>query len=119
MGLNMIPGFDVRLSMNFNHLMFTDDLIIITRASRATAKNCRLCLDIYKNLTKQQVNLNKSTIHVPRCCNKRITSTIKSILGMKLGHFPFKYLGVLIYPKRPIVHQCNYLIDRASTYLRS
>ena len=50
MGLNMVPGFDHRLNRNLNHLMFADDLIIITRASRRDARNCSLCLDIYKRL---------------------------------------------------------------------
>lgn len=49
LNLEMVPRFDGRLSKNFNHLMFTDELIIISKSSRATAKNCKLCLDIYKN----------------------------------------------------------------------
>ena len=100
MRLNMVPGFDHRLTSNLNHLMFADDLIIITRASRRAARNCRLCLDIYKKLTVQQSNLDKSSLHLSSWCNKKVGNAIRDILGIKVGFFPFKYLGVWISPKR-------------------
>lgn len=43
---NWIPGFDDRLSRNFNDLIFANNLIIVTRASRAVAKACKLCMNI-------------------------------------------------------------------------
>lgn len=66
---NWIPGFDGRLNVNFNHLMFTDDLIIVTRASRSAARACRVCLDTYRDLTGQMPNANKSNIYFPSCEN--------------------------------------------------
>lgn len=44
-----IPGFDERLNRNFNHLMFADDLVIVSKASRSVAKSCKLCLTIYND----------------------------------------------------------------------
>lgn len=44
--LNMVHGYDSRLSHNFNHLLFADDLVIITRTFRKVAKYCRFCLEI-------------------------------------------------------------------------
>lgn len=97
----MTPRFDERLNTNFNHLVFVDDLIIITRAPRIAARNCKLCPDIYSKLIGQQENPDKSTTIWG---NSRVSSAIKTILGMKLGSFLFKYLGGLISPKRLLVH---------------
>lgn len=98
-----IPGFDFRLFRNFNHLMFTDDLILVPRASRLVAKSCRLCLAMYKDLTGQTTNLSKSTIHLPSLIDKKVCKAIIGILGMKVGSYSFKYLGCLIGPKRVFV----------------
>lgn len=108
----MVLGFGCRLEVNFNRLMFVDDLIIITNASRSAARNCEFYLDIYCYLTGQKANLVKSTIHVSSRCNSKIISSFKSLQGIKMSSFPFKYLGVLISPKRLTVHQCQYLVDR-------
>lgn len=95
------------------------NMIFPDRASRALAKNWKLFLDIYRNLTGQRTNLTKSTIHLPNWCNRRITSAIKSILAMNLGSFPFKYLGALISPRRLLVHQCHYLVNRVVSCINS
>lgn len=45
--IGMLPGFDNRLSQNFNHLMHADDLILVSKASRIVARNIKFCLSIY------------------------------------------------------------------------
>ncbi|XP_039118053.1 uncharacterized protein LOC120253920 [Dioscorea cayenensis subsp. rotundata] len=62
--LDMIHGFNQNLSKNFNHLLFADDLILITKATRRNARNCLLCLNVYQNLTGQKQNLSKSALYV-------------------------------------------------------
>lgn len=91
--LNLIPGFSSNLRYNFNHLMYVDDLILITSASRKTARNVNLCLDIYHHLTGQKPNLNKAEIFFSIWLNKRVSDRISSILNFKQGNYPFKYLG--------------------------
>lgn len=51
--MNWISGFDGRLSDNFNHLMFLDDLVTVSRASRGVARACKTCLFIYNGLIGQ------------------------------------------------------------------
>lgn len=43
LNIRMIPIFYYRLIFGFNHHMFTNDFIIITKDSRAVAKNCKHC----------------------------------------------------------------------------
>ena len=64
---NMVLGFDIRLLNNFNHLMYADDLILITEASRLAAKNIKFCVSIYSQLTSQNPNTSKSVIYFPKC----------------------------------------------------
>lgn len=54
-----IPWFDNRLNLNFNHLMFVDDLIIVMEVFRAVARVCKLCLPMYKDLIGQMANVKK------------------------------------------------------------
>ncbi|XP_039134322.1 uncharacterized protein LOC120271710 [Dioscorea cayenensis subsp. rotundata] len=63
--INFIPGFDARLTRNINHLMFTDDLIIISKASRQSARNILFCLNLYATISGQNPNLNKSAFFLP------------------------------------------------------
>ena len=88
------------LNPNFYHLIFVDDLVIVSRASRATARASKLYLAIYNDLTSQFPNLINSTIHLPGWFNSRIDKAIADILGMKIDQYRFKYLGCLISPKR-------------------
>lgn len=43
--MNFIPNFNNKLS-NLNHLLFADDLIIVTKVSMTIAMACLLCLSI-------------------------------------------------------------------------
>lgn len=92
--------------------MFADDLIIVSRASRSVARACKLCLNIYTDLTSQTPNVNKSAIHFPTWANKKLCRTISDFLGMKMGCFPFKYLGAFIGPKRVNVNCFQNLVSR-------
>ncbi|XP_039138822.1 uncharacterized protein LOC120276159 [Dioscorea cayenensis subsp. rotundata] len=98
--LGMIPGFCNLLKYNFNHLMYADDLILITHASRRIARNINLCLSIYSNISGQCPNVNKSAVFFPSWFNSRVTKSISSILNFNIASFPLTYLGVFVSPKR-------------------
>lgn len=88
LNLNLIPGFNNSLPKIFNHLMFVDDLIIITPAFRKIAINCLVWLDLYRNITGRKENLKKYEIFLPSWCNWKITLTISRILGFTQGSSP-------------------------------
>ena len=91
MSPNMIPELGSCLSYNFNHRMYVDDLIIITRASRKFAHTCRFCLDLNSKLMGKQLI----------CTNQLYTFLVDLItgylgaLGVSMG-FPCTYLGVSV-----------------------
>lgn len=109
--LNFLSGFDSNLPRNINHLMFADDLILISRASRQSARNLLFCLNLYASISGQVPNLLKSAIFLPSWFNKRVSKSISSILGIKLGNFSFTYLGAPISPNRLPARHFRPLID--------
>lgn len=92
----MIPGFNPNLRHNFNHLMYADDLILISHDSRKVARNIKLCFSIFENLTSQCANNSKSEIFFPSHFNCRLKKSICDILDFKVGSFPFIYIKILI-----------------------
>ena len=60
--MGMIPGFDFRLNLNFNHFMYADDLILATKTTRQAARNTNFCLSIYAQLSGQKPNVSKSVV---------------------------------------------------------
>ena len=89
LNIGMIPGFDNRLQHNFNHLMYADDLLLITKASRTVARNIRFTFSLYSNLTGQKPNLNKSYVFFPKWLNQKLARGISNALGFKIGSFLF------------------------------
>lgn len=97
--LQLVLGFYNSLPRNFNHLMFTDDLILIIKTSRKATRNSLFCFNLYHNLTGQKSNPKKSQFYLPSWANKSIAKSISRILGFSQGNFPLIYLGVPISPK--------------------
>lgn len=85
--LNMILGFELRLSLNFNHLIYADDLLLVTKCNRKVAWNYNLCISIYSRLTNQQPNFTKLVVYFLSWLNKKKKKKISSILNFKIGNF--------------------------------
>lgn len=62
---NLIPGFSGNLNHNFNHLMYADDLILVTTATRQATRNINYYLAKYTYLTSQRPNISKFQIFFP------------------------------------------------------
>lgn len=112
--IDLIPDWCSTLTRNFNHLMYADDLIIITHATRRVARNVKLCLSIYSSLNGQTPNLSKSNIYLPHWFNKRVASSLKSILNINIGVYPFVYLGILISFKKLAAVCFQSMVDKVN-----
>lgn len=53
--MHMVPGFNSRMNLNFNHFMYPNDLILVTRARRKATTNC---------WWGDQVSLNVTQVHM-------------------------------------------------------
>lgn len=63
--MNLVPGFDLRMSRNFNNMMYGDDLIIVTKSSRSVARNYLFCFNFYMSLIVKKPNPTKLTVFFP------------------------------------------------------
>lgn len=113
----MIPGFNPLLRNNFNHLIYADNLILITQATRKFARNINLCFSIYERLTGQLSNKSKSSIYFPSSFNCRLKNNICSILGFNSATFPLTYLGMTISPKRLAISNFTSLLAKVENTL--
>lgn len=107
--LNLVPGFSPDVKCNLKHLMYADDLILITTATRKYARNIKLWLNLYTSLTAQTLNLSKSNLYLPHWFNRRVVKSIETILNIKMGTYPFTYLGILITYSSIMVMHVYYL----------
>lgn len=99
--------------------MYADDLILVTKANRQTTRNCNLFSSIYARLTCQHLNVLKFAVYYPSWFNKRMVSSINSILGLKCGTFPFTYLGAMVAPKRLKINQFQSLVSQVANFVAS
>lgn len=110
--LNLIPGFCHNLRHDFNHLIYAEDLIFITSATKKFDRNVKLCQNIYADLARQKPNQSKSEIYFPSWFNKIISYRIFSIMNFSSIETPFRYLGSLTSQKKKLANmQFIYMID--------
>ena len=95
--LGMFPDFDTKLTNNFNHLMYAENLILISKASKPVAKNIKLCVSIYFKFISKNPNNSKSVIYFPKWLNKRLTRSISNTLDFNIGTFLSIYLSITIF----------------------
>lgn len=100
LSLDIIPGFNHRLTHNFNHIMYADDFILVTKASRSMAHNINTCLSINFNLIRQKSNNSKSIVYFPDGFDRRFSRSISTILDFKISNFSLTYLGISISPRK-------------------
>ncbi|WOL07447.1 hypothetical protein Cni_G16188 [Canna indica] len=78
--------------------MFANDIILIIKANRKSITSVKYIFAKYELFTGQRVNFSKSKIFFPKHLSSSARLNICSSLGMT---FPFKYLGVMLSPRRP------------------
>lgn len=94
-----------------------NDLILITQATRKSARNINLCFNIYERLTGQRANKTKSDIYFPTRFNCMLKNSNCQILGFNTGFFPLTYLGISISPKRLALPTFARMLDKTEKIL--
>lgn len=103
---------DSRLINNFNNLMYEDDLILITKASRSVVRNIKFFLSVHSKLTGQNPNSSKSTVYFPSWFNKRLVSWMSNVLSFNVWSFPFTYLGITISPRKLSIQNFGSIVSK-------
>lgn len=90
-GLKVVKG-----APSVSHLLFADDLMIFSKASRIEIENLMGTLNLFQILTGQQVSLDKSRLVVHLKTPAYILKELAGILKMPIIPAGFTYLGMLL-----------------------
>jgi hypothetical protein len=77
-----------------NHLLFADDSLLFFKADRMNAQEVREALNIYCKASGQQINVDKSSILLPKGCCQSLRDQIKNILDVHSEALNEKYMGL-------------------------
>ena len=77
-----------------SHLLFADDSLLFFRANRENALVIREVVNTYCRASRQQINMDKSSIHFAKGVRQNICDDIKSLLDVHNEALSEKYLGM-------------------------
>jgi hypothetical protein len=95
-----------------NHLLFTDDILMLVKSSDEGAMEVNQILDKYCNVSGQLINLDKSSIFFSKGCPESRRHSVKTILNVSSETLNEKYLGMLSDVGRSTNGAFKYLKDR-------
>ena len=99
------------------HVMYADDIILFSKATRNDAQRLADCLEKYCLWSGQSINKSKSSIffskHTGPCCRR----TIKQILELKSLKKDAVYLGAPMFLSRSPSKDFKFLIDKVEAKL--
>ena len=77
-----------------SHLLFADDCIVFSEASRRGANRLQLILDTYHRGSGQLVNKDKSAVFFSKNCDVEVKQEVSTILQIHTEALAEKYLGL-------------------------
>ncbi|XP_074288629.1 uncharacterized protein LOC141613783 [Silene latifolia] len=104
--------------IKLNHLAFADDLLLFCRGDRTSIIGLLRAFQSFSRASGLQMKKGKSSIYSNGVDNLVLTDIIK-YSSMKHGSLPFKYLGIPIASKKLSVLECNCLVERVVSRIRS
>ncbi len=100
------------------HLSFADDLLILVAADIQSITLIRDALDEFKELSGLSINQSKSEVFCA-VVSSSLKSQILSILNFKARSLPVRYLGMPLITGKLSYQDCDPLIDKITTRIRS
>ncbi|XP_057975337.1 uncharacterized mitochondrial protein AtMg01250-like [Malania oleifera] len=104
-------------SLGITHLAFVDDLMMFSRGDLASINYLLNCLNEFSCCSGLTVNLNKSNLYLAGMKGSDLDEVLR-FSSMKLGDFPFRYLGIPLLSTRLNSVHYRPLIDNISNLLR-
>jgi hypothetical protein len=98
--------------MMVSHLLFADDSLLFFTATRESAQEIKDVLQLYCRASRQQINLDKSSIYFAKGCRQDVRYDIKEILNVQKESLNEKYLGMSSDVGSSVNGAFKYLKDR-------
>lgn len=100
------------------HLSFADDLTIFSEATKSSLHGIRDIISNFQDMSGLKVGDNKSELF---CCsvNDDNQQVLADLLRLKRGRLPVQYLGVPLILGKLKDSDCNPLINKITSNIRS
>ncbi|KAL9683189.1 hypothetical protein QQ045_015006 [Rhodiola kirilowii] len=97
--------------IKLNHLMFADDVMILSKASPSALGRIKEALSSFKIWSGLKISEDKSAIFFGGCSASE-ENLLASVAGFQKGRLPFLYLGVPLHGKRLRGADFGQIIDK-------
>ena len=99
------------------HVMYADDIVLFSKATRNDAANIIKCIEKYCSWSGQEISWNKSGIFFSKHSRPNIRREIKHQLHMKILKKEAIYLGASLFLTRSPTKDFKFLLDKLETKL--
>ncbi|XP_043697320.1 uncharacterized protein LOC122648135 [Telopea speciosissima] len=118
--LNLFKGVKVaRTVPEISHLLFADDIFIFCKATSEDLLTIKAILDLFSDLSGQDINFFKSGIHFSRNVSSLDKANLCSVLGIKEMSKDAIYLGTNLFHGRSKVKELDSVVQRIQNKLSS
>ncbi|XP_058759648.1 uncharacterized protein LOC131632954 [Vicia villosa] len=105
--------------VGITHLMFADDLLIFGEASEQQVMCVKNTLDVFCEMSGQEISEEKSSILFSDNVSKRLRTSLRNLSGFKETSGFGKYLGVPLTRKALKKNDFSYVMDQIYSKLTS
>ncbi|XP_062081080.1 uncharacterized protein LOC133785881 [Humulus lupulus] len=105
-------------SIKLTHLCFADDLLLFCKGDYNFSSLLLQGFKLFSNTSGLQPNMGKSAVYGAGLDTCTLTR-IELIYGFQRSCFPFRYLGLKIFSKRLYPTDCECLVDRMTSRIRT
>jgi reverse transcriptase-like protein len=104
--------------LNLNHLVFADDLMLFCKGDMPSIQTFCQGVHHFSTSSGLEANYSKSSIYLARVSD-HFRRHAASTLDFSFESLPVKYLGMPLTSKRYNVADCEYLVDKMTSRIRS
>ncbi|XP_074299449.1 uncharacterized protein LOC141630553 [Silene latifolia] len=104
------------VKFNLTHLVFADDLLVFTKGDVPSVDAVARCLGIFAWYSGLQANPLKTCLYYGGVANDVIEDILRTT-GFTQGEFPFRYLGIPLFPTRLHQNMFQPLLDKITRKL--
>lgn len=102
--------------LKLNHLCFADDLMVFSHGDAHSVHLLLQALKLFSNSTGLMANLNKTEVFTCGAVDDKLQ---KVISGFHRGKLPMRYLGVPICAYKMKAQECEVLVDKMISRIRT
>ncbi|XP_020584790.1 uncharacterized protein LOC110027626 [Phalaenopsis equestris] len=104
--------------MDISHLIYVDDILMFTRATKSATKSIMECLQHFQQVSGLKVNKDKCEILISKRASLPTKQWIYSYTGFSSLNLPFKYLAIHLIRGRTELIQFDEVIDKIISTLQ-